>query len=218
MFDTLIASASRRPTRGSMGMLSLALHASLITGAVLATRTDGHPSPARVRYVDMDPPPTPSQIPHGDGALGVPGPIPVPVFEAPTVPPLEIPPLDGRAAPIPDSWLRPPGGTPPGAPGEVPYLPALVDEAPEVLSGPPLDYPELLRQAGIAGRVVVEVVVDTTGRAELGSIRVVTSAHPAFARPAREFVAQALFRPARVGGRAVRVLVRLPIDFTLRRR
>jgi hypothetical protein len=35
-------------------------------------------------------------------------------------------------------------------------------------------------------------------------------------RAARDFVRQALFRPGRMHGRAVRVLVRLPIEFALR--
>src|SRR5216684_5749790 len=41
-----------------------------------------------------------------------------------------------------------------------------VDEKPEVLSGPQIAYPDLLRQAGIQGRVVVQAIIDTSGRAE----------------------------------------------------
>jgi len=93
----------------------------------------------------------------------------------------------------------------------------IVDERPEVLSGPILTYPELMRQAGIEGRVVVEVVIDSLGRAELGSLRIVESPQRAFEAPALSYVRRALFRPARVMGRSVRVLVRLPIDFRITR-
>ncbi len=53
------------------------------------------------------------------------------------------------------------------------------------------------------------------GRAEPGSL-VLQSSHPGFEGAARAYVLGALFRPGRTHGRAVRVLVRLPISFTLR--
>jgi TonB family protein len=96
------------------------------------------------------------------------------------------------------------------------YMSAVVEDAPVLLSGPPLAYPELLRQARIQGRVEVEAIIDATGRAEVGTVHVVGSPHPGFDAPARDFVRRALFRPGRMHGRAVRVLVRLPIEFTLR--
>jgi hypothetical protein len=43
------------------------------------------------------------------------------------------------------------------------------------------------------------------------------SDHPAFEAPAIESLRGALFRPARVFGRAVRVLVQVPVVFVLRR-
>jgi hypothetical protein len=45
---------------------------------------------------------------------------------------------------------------------------------------------------------------------------VVVSAHPAFVAPAQQALAAALFRPARMAGVAVRVRVRIAIDFVLR--
>ena len=93
---------------------------------------------------------------------------------------------------------------------------SLVDELPMLLSGPVLVYPELLRQAGLQGRVVLEAVIDTVGRVERGSIVVVEAAHPAFVAPAQQSLLKSLFRPARVRGHAVRVRIRVPIDFVLR--
>jgi len=84
-----------------------------------------------------------------------------------------------------------------------------------VLSGPPSHYPELLRQAGIQGVVMVQAIVDTSGRVEPNSIKIVSSPNPGFDTPAKNQVLKTLFRPARVYGHAVRVLIQLPINFSL---
>jgi len=72
----------------------------------------------------------------------------------------------------------------------------------------------VLRAAGIEGRVVLQVVIDTLGRAERAAA-VVESSNRGFDAAALAYVRGALFRPGRVRGRAVRVLIRLPIAFTL---
>jgi len=95
------------------------------------------------------------------------------------------------------------------------FMEAIVEEKPSVLSGPQPQYPELLRQAGIQGRVMVQAIIDTTGRAEPPSLKVIASPNPGFDQPAKTYVLKALFRPARVHGRAVRVLINIPIDFKI---
>ena len=90
---------------------------------------------------------------------------------------------------------------------------SMVDERPVFLSGPPLEYPNLLRQAGIQGRVLVRAIIDTTGRAEPASVQVVESPHPGFDQAARNAVLQARFRGGRFRGRAVRVLITFPVNF-----
>jgi len=90
-------------------------------------------------------------------------------------------------------------------------------ELPEILAAGTPRYPELLRLAGVAGRVLVEATIDTTGKSDPASLVVVASAHPAFNAPALAYVRGALFRPGRVDGRAIRVRVRVPVDFVLRR-
>jgi TonB family protein len=84
---------------------------------------------------------------------------------------------------------------------------------PELRSGPRLQYPELLRRAGIEGRVIVQATIDTTGRAEPASVKVIERAHAGFNESAASWVRQALFRPARVNGQAVRALMNIPIEF-----
>ena len=83
-----------------------------------------------------------------------------------------------------------------------------------MLAGRAQSYPELLRVAGIAGRVVVEAVIDTLGHAE-ASVRVVESSHAGLEAPALDYMRRAVFRPGRVHGRPVRVLVLLPVEFRL---
>ncbi len=224
MFDMLIASAPprRRATgAGPAGLLSVVGHAALVAAAVYAT-LPAAPAPAadpvtdaRVVYVDPAPPlraPESPGPPSPADDLG-----PLAALHVPTigVPPIATSDLRGPWRPTPGPGvadLRRSGGTPSG---DI-YAGAVVDEMPVLLSGPPLAYPELLRRARIAGRVMVEAVIDTSGHAEPATIRVVHAVHPAFADAVREYVRGALFRPGRVHGRAVRVLVRLPVEFALR--
>lgn len=93
---------------------------------------------------------------------------------------------------------------------------AMVDERPVLLSGPPLQYPTLLRLAGIQGRVLVRAIIDSTGRAEAASVQVIESPHPGFDQAAKDLVLQARFRHGRFHGRVVRVLITLPVDFRTR--
>jgi len=97
------------------------------------------------------------------------------------------------------------------------YMESVVEERPDLLSGPQPLYPDLLRQAGIQGRVIVSAIIDTTGRAEPASVKVIQSPNPGFDQAAKTAVLKALFRPARVHGRPVRVLVNIPYDFKLKR-
>lgn len=76
-------------------------------------------------------------------------------------------------------------------------------------------YPPLLRSAGVAGVVLAEFVVDTLGRVEPGSLRIVQADHELFASAVREVVPRLRFIPAEVLGRKVRQLVRLPFRFDL---
>src|SRR5205814_10704267 len=85
-----------------------------------------------------------------------------------------------------------------------------------LLRPPPPPYPPLLKRAGIQGRVVLAAIVDTLGRAEPGSIEIVASPNPAFNTPARAWILNVLFRPARIHGQAVRVHVTLPVEYSIR--
>jgi len=120
--------------------------------------------------------------------------------------------LDGHMSQV--DAACPPDGNGDGRADQV-YAEATVDERPEIVSAPPLDYPPALRHAGLQGRVTVQAVIDTLGRAEPASLKVITHPNTAFDQSARAYVLQAAFRPARVKGRAVRVLIRVPVDYRI---
>jgi TonB family protein len=84
-----------------------------------------------------------------------------------------------------------------------------------LISQPAPKYPPVLEQAGISGQVKLRFVVDTTGRVEATSIKVLESTHQGFAGAARESVAAAVFHPARIGERPVRQLAHQPIRFVV---
>ena len=92
----------------------------------------------------------------------------------------------------------------------------LGEQAAEILTGPLPVFPDLLRQAGVHGKVVLEAVVDTSGRILPSSVSVVSATHPGFVSAARQALLTTLFRPAMVGGRPVRMRVRIPYEFTIR--
>jgi len=109
----------------------------------------------------------------------------------------------------------PPGGNRDGRAADQVYAEAAVDERAEIVSAPPLEYPPALRHAGLQGRVTVQAVIDTLGRAELASVKVIARPNTAFDESARAYVLHAVFRPARVKGRAVRVLITVPVNYRI---
>src|SRR5437773_1604295 len=84
-----------------------------------------------------------------------------------------------------------------------------------VSTGRPV-YPDSLRALGIEGRVVVQVVVDSTGQVEPGTATVLRSTDPGFNQAAIDFVNAARFRPGRIGTRKVRVLMTVAVPFASR--
>lgn len=205
---------------------SLTLHAGLIALAVWSTQrpTPASAPPREYTTIFYLPDRAPVAAPPSPAPSVPPG-----VWRMPPVPgvvPLTLPPLVPAAAP---DWPTAAPEVMPGMPGPVAAPPPsalrpeapmdiqVVEELPVLLSHPAPRYPDLLRQAGIEGRVVVEAVIDTTGRAERAGLRVVSSSHALFAPEASALVLGSLYRPARFGGRPVRVRILVPVAFALRR-
>ncbi len=91
---------------------------------------------------------------------------------------------------------------PPAAAGDAVYAATLDDarfEPARLVSRPTPRYPRTMEMMAVSGRVMIQFIIDTPGGVELRSIQVLQSTYEAFEAPARESVAGALFRPARLG-------------------
>ena len=233
MLNVLLESRAPRARRMGSTAASALLHAALIAGAVALTV----PGPVKATSVETltpvyIPPPSPPARPASrrtpqpeDGRVFR---QPLPTIAAPPIvsdvlPPIEIGPvlppddvvIGGRgvatASPIGG------GGSAIGSGGSV-VDERLVDRAPRLL-GRALEprYPASLRDAGVQGRVVVQFVVDTLGRAELGELQVIETPHAQFVDAVRAALAHYRFSVGEAGGRRVRTRVQIPFDFTLTR-
>jgi protein TonB len=120
-------------------------------------------------------------------------------------------PEDAKTDPVSDSMAAPASAT-----SQV-FMDSVLEEKPELLRGPTLRYPAWLAEAGIEGRVIVQLILDTLGRAEPTSLNVIQTPNAGFDQPAMNYVLRARFRPGLIHGRPVRVLLNLPIDFNLTR-
>jgi len=234
----LLESEAAPERRGGGTMTSMVVHAALVAGAVLATMRGSESGP---REVPIPPEivyraPVPDQRPRPTtSASGPAGPatstITVPV---PTVVPTGIPTIDVRvdipAGPTTEVRL---GGASsgateggfggasyggygaPDASGTWDAHTVEVPVAPDARNPSPT-YPEMLRSAGMTGRVVAEFVVDSTGRVRAGSLAIVESTHELFAASVRRAVPSFRFTPARVRGQRVAQRVRVPFEFEVR--
>lgn len=78
-------------------------------------------------------------------------------------------------------------------------------------------YPQKLLQDGVEGSVEAEFVVDTTGRVDLTTIKILSSSHEDFSASVETALAGALFRPAWRNLRKVRQLVHQRFAFRIYR-
>ena len=194
--------------------VSITLHVAVGAAVLFGTTGTGRSDPGRPREVPIVIVPDNSSH-RVDGGVGpsVPGPITVRSPDFKTIAGLNT---------IPEGLLPKPGFPPvfspvagPGGSPSNSWNGVLTEDA-EVLSGPLPVYPDLLRQAGVQGRVVLEAVVDTTGRVQASSILVVGATNPGFVAPARHALLATLFRPAMVDGKPIPMRVRIPYEFTIR--
>ena len=76
-------------------------------------------------------------------------------------------------------------------------------------------YPNVLRNANIQGQVTAMFVVDTTGRADGASFKVLESDHELFTAAVKTALPKMRFIPAEVGGRKVKMWVQQAFQFQL---
>jgi periplasmic protein TonB len=235
MLNTLLESNAARTRRTGGTVASTLVHAALFAGAITVTAR-GPVSPSRVTFdetrtlfvvqrakpstpIAAPPISTPTTTSHGAPRL--------PTFDHV---PSEIPPIDVDVT-VPaashDELARGPLGTPSQSPGtslggpvgptrEGAFDERSVDQPPRILGNAvsPV-FPMSLRERGVGGRVSIQFVVDTTGRAEMRGLRVVEASDSLFAQSVRAVLPRYRFTPGAVRGQKVRTLVQLPFDFTL---
>jgi protein TonB len=240
LFATLPESGrAARVRRSPAGVVaSIVLHAAVITLVVRATldARDRFPGPAasrvtRIIYRPATPEPLPPAAPGRSaspgGGLAAPTPVPQ-RMPSPRLP-LVLDDVVGSSLPTSAAVL---GEFAPGTTGGEREAGRGGDGPPVggVFSAPQVDvsavmlpggrsprYPEALRAAGTGGRVVVHFVVDTAGRVEPATVRVVASTDELFAAAVRATLPSLRFTPARANGGRVRQLVELPFDFEIGR-
>lgn len=76
-------------------------------------------------------------------------------------------------------------------------------------------YPPKLLAEGTEGTVYVQFVVDTAGKVDTASVRVLTTPHPEFEQSVRAALVHMRFRPAKRGNHRVRQLVEQHFRFTI---
>ena len=72
-------------------------------------------------------------------------------------------------------------------------------------------YPEVLKDAGIGGRVVVQFVVEPSGRIDMSTVKIMSADHDGLVEATRRALREFRFSPARMGDRTVRMLTQMPI-------
>lgn len=95
----------------------------------------------------------------------------------------------------------------------VPDVVAKFDEPPRPLKTKPPRYPASMRDQGVAGAVMLVIVVDEGGRVIASEVR--KSSHDDFRTPALEAVRDWTFVPAKAGGKTVRARVNIPLNFSI---
>jgi len=88
----------------------------------------------------------------------------------------------------------------------------LADPA-QIVSQPAPKYPPLLQEAGISGMVELQFIIDTLGRVEAGSVKVLSTTHDPFTEAAVKAIVDRRFRPGRQRGEPIRQLVMQRVRF-----
>lgn len=233
MFNNLIESKPKR--QKSMGgmIFSIVMHIVLGTGAVYgtmqATEKFDKPKEEKVDFAEVktnEPPPEAEKPPPPpDVTVAPPPPKGFQVLTAPVDIPDVIPDVDitksvtneddfsgkGVVGGVAKGVV---GGT--GVVGDQPYFTFQVEKQAIASPGnPPPRYPEILKSAGISGSVFVQFVIDTTGRADMKTFKVLKSDHELFSSAVRSNLPAMRFFPAEIGGRKVKVLVQQPFEFSI---
>jgi protein TonB len=231
MLNVLLESKAQHTRRIGGTLASALIHGAIITAAVILTVQGPHSvvrepmGPAPI-YIPTNPPPAPAPT---AGKPVSPRPSGNPVLPSVPIPPMdpistvqtmvtETAPITEGSVPIGPAVAPVTGGPPmvggPAGTGEAMDA-RLVEKAPRVLRSENPRFPDALRARGQGGRVVVQFVVDTLGRAEMSEFKIVDATDSLLGDAVRAVLPRFRFTPGEAAGRKVRTMVALPFDFTL---
>ena len=235
MFENLIETKPKKAKTGKQLLLSVVVHVVVIGAAVYGTleakEAIEKPKAEKVEFVEMKkeepPPPETKPEPPPDVVAAPPPPKGFQVLTAPIKIPDVLPEIDltkkvtdeadfsgkGVAGGISKGVV---GGTAPVA--DQTYFEFQVEkQVAQIPCGTCLSYPDMLRSANVEGEVLAQFVVDTTGRYEAGTFKVLKSSHEQFTNAVKNALPRMRFYPAEVGGRKVKQLVQQPFTFSLQK-
>ena len=236
MFDNLIESKAARQRRAGGTLLSVAVHAVLISAAVAATLHASQgmdkPKAEKVEFVTVkkDEPPPPKEQPKPpppDVVMKAPPPKGFQVLTAPIKIPDVLPNIDlskkvtseedftgkGAQGGFAKGVV---GGTPTPINDNQTYFEFQVEKQVSPYPGNSAPrYPDMLRSANVEGEVLAQFVVDTSGRADMNTFKILKSTHDLFTNAVKSALPNMKFYPAEVGGKHVKQLVQMPFQFNL---
>ena len=229
MFSTLVESKPKSIRKAGGTIFSFTAHYGLVlfmiyTSAEAATASEG-PIEEEVRFVEPTAPVVKKEPPPPELVVAPLPPKSVAVLVAPIDVPSTIPEIDLRVRPTDPSDFERRGfeRSEPGGDGgnraepDQPFYLAFQLEKPASVapnSAAPA-YPDILRQAGVEGEALVSFVVDTSGRVDQASFKVIRTTHELFASAVKNALPRMRFLPAELGDRKVRQLVQQPFSFAI---
>jgi protein TonB len=234
MFNNLLESRAVKQKSLGAQIFSAILHGAIIVVAVIATANAGtkneKPKAEDVKFVDTpkdEPKPEDPKPPPPDVVVAPPPPKGFTVLTAPIEIPDVIPDVDLTKKVISaddfsgkgvagGSSKGVVGGT--GPVGDQPYFEFQVEKPAMAAPGSTSPrYPDILRSAGVEGEALVQFVVDTTGRAEMNTFKVLKATHELFGAAVKNALPNMRFLPAEVGGKHVKQLVQQPFVFAIQK-
>jgi protein TonB len=231
MFNNLIESKKKKQRKLGGTVFSFIAHYGLILlflyASAQAAQRDEKPKEEKVEFVEVkkEEAPKPKEPPPPELAAAPPPPKGFQVLTAPVEIPNVLPDIDltrrvTDEADFTGKGIE--GGIAKGVEKKVvvdenqPYFEFQVEKP--VMQAPNSatpQYPDILRQASVEGDVLATFVVDTTGRADVSTFKVLRSTHDLFTTAVRQALPRMRFIPAEVGGRKVKQLVQQPFTFAI---
>jgi periplasmic protein TonB len=233
MFNQLIESKAKKQKMAGGTVFSIVLHTVLIAGAVYATARAGvkdeKSKAEKIQFVEMkkEPPKTPDKPPPPKEVIVKPPPPKgFQVLRAPVKIDIKIPEIDLSKAITNESDFSGKGvkgGTGTGVVGGIAnanqtYFEFQVEKPAEMLQDSPKPkYPSVLESSGIAGEVQAQFVVNSGGKADMDSFKVLKSTNELFTQAVKAVLPRMRFSPAMIGGKPVNQLVQQSFQFAVPR-